>query len=435
MKTSLELPNELSLAMREQAAQEGRKFSEVVEETIRRGLSLRPQPSCLKQPQAAGQGIEFPLFPCAPGAPASGLTLAELISLEQLSLTNRGKANILPWRRKLLSESGFKFHLQEINPAMEWEEGLARLRQFKVRFGHCDVPARWSEDMHLGGWVSRLRIIKKTLPKEGIKQLTELGLDWNPLGNAWEENFKQLKAFKEQHGHCRVPDKTSPLGIWVANVRHRKERHSQTHIRKLDLLGFDWNPIETQWQTQYDNFLAFKRRFGHARVPTHWAEDPELNRWVVTQRVTKNKMPQERIEMLERAGFEWSPHETQWMAYYEQLKGYLLRHGPENPPGARSPLGNWMGRQRQRRAQLPEHHRKLLEKIGFVWTNRPHTAWMKRYEELKTYKEKHGHCSPPTGQSSLGRWVATQRSSKAKMSEDRRKLLDKIGFVWSPLAR
>lgn len=82
MKTTLVLPEELLLAMRQQAAQEGREFEEVVEDTIRRGLSRRPQPSKGKERQE----IELPLFPCAPGAPASRMSLAELLALEQLSL-------------------------------------------------------------------------------------------------------------------------------------------------------------------------------------------------------------------------------------------------------------------------------------------------------------------------------------------------------------
>jgi hypothetical protein len=348
---------------------------------------------------------------------------------------HRGKAKILPWRRKLLAELGFKFRLLEKSPTMEWEDGLARLRRFKERFGHCNVPAIWSEDVAFGRWIAKLRGAKRTLPSDKIQQLTELGLDWNPLRSEWEKNFKALKTFKEQHGHCRVPNGSGPLADWVSNVRKNKQRQSPARIRKLDQLGFDWSPYETQWQTQFENFLAFKRRFGHARVPARWAENPELGGWVSTQRLTKAQLSKERIRLLEEAGFDWDPIESLWRERYEQLKEHLRRHGPENPPKAQSALGHWMDHQRDRAEKLPAHHKQLLDAIGFVWSKRTLAAWMSRYEELKAYKDKHGHCSPPAGKSSLGTWIIHQRRSRTNLSEDRRQLLDEIGFVWSTRAR
>jgi hypothetical protein len=44
----------------------------------------------------------------------------------------------------------------------------------------------------------------------------------------WEESFELLKGFKEEHGHCNVPDKYKEdpkLGKWVSKQRlqHRKD--------------------------------------------------------------------------------------------------------------------------------------------------------------------------------------------------------------------
>ncbi|KAL7564260.1 hypothetical protein ACA910_014326 [Epithemia clementina (nom. ined.)] len=64
--------------------------------------------------------------------------------------------------------------------------------------------------------------------------------------------------------------------------------------------------------------------------------------------------------------------------------------------------------------------------------------WLDMYENLKLYKEKHGHCMVPVKEVPLGRWVASHRSQYKKsqssegraMSSDRILLLDDIGFVW-----
>jgi hypothetical protein len=59
--------------------------------------------------------------------------------------------------------------------------------------------------------------------------------------------------------------------------------------------------------------------------------------------------------------------------------------------------------------------------------------WLEQYENLKEYNNKHGHCSVAFKEGSLGRWVNKQRSmfKQEKMREDRKKLLDESGFVWS----
>ena len=168
---------------------------------------------------------------------------------------HRGKRVVIPWRRKLLDELGFRFRLVAKGPVLRWEEGIERLKRYRERFGDCNVPARWSEDIAFGVWISGLRGKKmRSLNRDKIKQLDDLGFDWHPIRSAWEQRFQELKAFVEKHGHCRVPDKSDSLGIWVANVRHNKHRHSQARAQQrkarskmpierrklLDDLGFVW---------------------------------------------------------------------------------------------------------------------------------------------------------------------------------------------------
>ena len=63
------------------------------------------------------------------------------------------------------------------------------------------------------------------------------------------------------------------------------------------------------------------------------------------------------------------------------------------------------------------------------------TNWTLRFEELKKFKETHGHCNVPQRDPTnrpLGQWVGTQRKAytKSKMSTERKEKLDSIGFVF-----
>ena len=48
--------------------------------------------------------------------------------------------------------------------------------------------------------------------------LEQLGFVWDSHASGWEERLKELKDFKDMHGHCRVPKtyaENPQLAIWV----------------------------------------------------------------------------------------------------------------------------------------------------------------------------------------------------------------------------
>jgi superfamily II DNA or RNA helicase len=74
-----------------------------------------------------------------------------------------------------LNEIGFSW-----NPLEDrWERNIDALRRYKKLHGHCRVPQKAIfEGVKLGIWVSRLRLVKETLPKQKIKELDQIGFDW-----------------------------------------------------------------------------------------------------------------------------------------------------------------------------------------------------------------------------------------------------------------
>ena len=56
----------------------------------------------------------------------------------------------------------------------------------------------------------------------------------------WNQRFKELQAFKEEYGHCRVPRKPpTKLGSWVNMQRLARSRasNSKERVTKLRNIG------------------------------------------------------------------------------------------------------------------------------------------------------------------------------------------------------
>lgn len=102
----------------------------------------------------------------------------------------------------------------------KWSQVFADLKQFKVNNGHLNVE---NKDSNLAKWcLTQRRSYKRykkgaktILTEEKISKLKDLGFDFEPLCfmNKNAQNFhkrcEELKKFKEEHGHCEVPTKSS----------------------------------------------------------------------------------------------------------------------------------------------------------------------------------------------------------------------------------
>ena len=163
--------------------------------------------------------------------------------------------------------------------------------------------------------------------------------------------------------------------------------------------------------------------------------------WVSTQRGNSQngKLSEDRIKRLEDMGFTWEQLESKWEGMFNTLKEYKEKHGDCNVPAIwreNKQLGKWVRVQRSnyQNSKLSEGRIERLEKIYFVW-NVLESQWEEKFNALKEYKENHGHCNVSQywrENKQLGSWVNEQRNNyrKGKLSKDRIKRLEEIGFVW-----
>ena len=77
-------------------------------------------------------------------------------------------------------------------------------------------------------------------------------------------------------------------------------------------MGFDWDPLTTQWNVEFAYLEAFYKEQGHANVPNrHITEDSfKLGMWVSYQRRNVDSLSNERIAKLDSFDFIWKVKST-----------------------------------------------------------------------------------------------------------------------------
>eukprot|EP00985_Skeletonema_marinoi_P016979 scaffold9241_cov135-Skeletonema_marinoi.AAC.2 len=159
-----------------------------------------------------------------------------------------------------------------------------------------------------------------SLPVKGVRTST------SSQRNAWDRKFHDLLEFKQQHGHCDVPQTYAPnpkLGVWVNKQRMEQKNREDGNIstltderlERLQSIGFRWAKRRGQvrWDEKYGELIQYAAKFGNCHVPTKYKENTALGRWVSTQRAEyktfckgeKSSLTAEKIRRLDSIGFAW----------------------------------------------------------------------------------------------------------------------------------
>lgn len=89
MKTTLDLPDDLVQRMKIRAVQEGRPLKRLAADLLSQALDNPAMTDTAQPPLPDGLELNeqgYPVFQCAPGAPASRMKAADLIALEHKTL-------------------------------------------------------------------------------------------------------------------------------------------------------------------------------------------------------------------------------------------------------------------------------------------------------------------------------------------------------------
>ncbi len=272
-------------------------------------------------------------------------------------------------------------------PPSTWTQRLEELKRFRKEHGHCNVPGHYPPNRPLGRWVTYVRLQKKAgkLALGRIRCLEELGFCWVLENRSvyrldWDVMLAVLAAFAERHGHCNAPStwtENPRLRWWVVSLRRKKRegKLDQRQIAQLNRLSFAWEPaLKPLWSEMYAALIEYKRVHGDYNVPYDWSGNPYLGTWVRGQRFTRkaNGLEQSRIEQLGKLGFAWDYFEYQWESKYAALVIFREEYGHCRVSTLSKPhaaLANWVRtmRVRKRQGKLSAERIRRLDLLGFIW--------------------------------------------------------------------
>jgi superfamily II DNA or RNA helicase len=261
--------------------------------------------------------------------------------------------------------------------ADQWEQGFKALLIFREREGHCRVPQKFSADgVTLGAWVNNQRRKVKQLTKAQVTRLDSIGFTWDILTEKWEEGFEALLKFREREGHCRVAPAFSidgfRLGAWARRQRSKRHELTPDQLKRINSIGFSWNPFTEQWDETFTLLKKFHGREGHSNVlQSHEEDGQRLGVWVSNQRKKKAKLSKDQVARLDSLGFIWDKHEEQWERDFEALRKFRECEGhcrvSHSTVFMGTKLGFWVARQRLNFSKIPLDKVERLNALGFIW--------------------------------------------------------------------
>ena len=357
-----------------------------------------------------------------------------------------------------------------VNPAKEDENGAVNLYR----------------------WCHTQRGKKEKLIEERRRKLELIGFSFeNQNDLAWERSYKLLVAFYKENGHCNVPknfitidgvnlankdvEEVVNLYDWCIKQRNKQDKLTKERRRKLEAINFNFeNQLDLQWERKYKLLVAYYEANGHCKVPKNFITVDGVNpapkndegaenlyTWYYTQKLNQDKLTEERRKKLEAINFEFKyENDLAWERNYNLLVAFYKANGHCKVPygfitidGVNPALENekgavklyiWCGDQRNKQRKLTEERRKKLEVINFNFGSLRDLAWERNYNLLVAYYEANGHCNAPTdfittdgvslatkdteGAENLFDWCIKQRNKQEKLTEERRRKLELIGF-------
>jgi hypothetical protein len=214
----------------------------------------------------------------------------------------------------------------------------------------------------------------------------------------------------------------------------------------------------TAWENKFKELRAFKKKHGHVVVPRADPSFIPLCRWIVYQRRKRKEgtLSEERRVALEELGIQWErpavsssrsddseerantkTQDERWKEKFDELRAFYDENGHTKVHSGDTKLHQWLVNQRRMAGNdsLVNERRVALESLGVDLNTSPRVSWSERLQELGSFRKVHGHCNVPATYRhniGLGSWVAYQRKSRraGTLSAKKIEALEKLGFEW-----
>ncbi|CAJ1932822.1 unnamed protein product [Cylindrotheca closterium] len=318
----------------------------------------------------------------------------------------------------------------------------------------------------------------------------------------WSQRVQELKEFHDAHGHFNVPmnvERYKPLANWMLNNRThyqnlrkgvRSSRLTSERLVELMEMGYKFNPPTARrldsndinvpsspnerWNYQIKQLKDFYDQHGHFKVPSNVAAYTSLSNWMAHNQTEYNKIQKgrkgsrltdQRMAQLKSIGFTFTEPNPfcpnapacpidRWDQRFNELKSFIEEHGnfkvPRDTEVYKS-LESWLTNNQteynniqrgMESSRLKDERIAQLESIGFKFSLPAGSVerWNKRVQELKDFKEEHGHFQVPKSSEtykSLRTWLQKSQTEYNKiqkgikshlLTDERIAQLESIGF-------
>jgi len=353
-----------------------------------------------------------------------------------------------------------------------WQTRYDELKAYLADTGTFDSIAA---DSPLGVRLNRQKedYASQRLHFDREEKLKELGFDFgNPpvQETVWDDQFEELRIFRQEFGHTAVPRKFKPnpqLYHWCVNQRLLFKRGTLSSTREKLLSDIEFDFIEgpggssstrksflneEEWEAVFQKLLEYKILHGDANVPQKYDKDG-LSSFTQYMRFyyKVGKLSSDRIERLKIIGFSFNPNEDRWNCKFEELKRHKEMNGTCYV-SKHEELGKWTRMQITafRKGSLTEERKKRLDEIGFDIAHRkinksndddsnkkvsPTEVWDAMFNKLLQFKKEHGNTLVPEfypDDPAFALWVGSQRVKyhNGSLSREYADRLNDVGFDW-----
>merc|ERR1712159_188705 len=103
------------------------------------------------------------------------------------------------------------------------------------------------------------------------------------------------------------------------------------------------------WTEKFEELLQFRDQHGHCLVPNCHPDNPALAQWTKRQRYQyklkmdgkRSTITDERVRALDEAGFVWDSHKAVWAERLEELKEFKSNTSIAMYQAGTNPITNW----------------------------------------------------------------------------------------------
>ena len=379
-----------------------------------------------------------------------GYKLGQWIVVQRVNRTKKDPA-LTPARIAKLDKIGMQW--QGLKDRL-WEEGYKQAENYYLKNGNLNVKR--AQNSALSSWIinQRKKYRANELSKERFERLNQIGMLWE-VEDTWNIKFQAAEKFYLKNGHLDIPadyvtNDGISLGSWYRSVKnhYRQGMLSEERQKQLETIGMKWNSVKERiWNQYFEQAKEYYRKNGNLNVNIKYETESglKLGVWISSQRCaySNNKLPNERITLLESIGMSWQRDISRWEEGYLHAEEYYKNNLNLDPKAEYLsedgfPLGRWIASQRNKyqKGKLSDIKISKLEKLRMNWN--PHEAlWQEGYRNAKVYYKANGNLCIKSSYITddgykLGAWLNNQRTKykTGKLSNERIAELEKIGMIW-----